>query len=515
MKKIKFLLAFILTAFIFTAKAQYANMPKPVITKNVSAYTATKLSFSPDSRYLAVEYKDVLEKKLTTIIEVATGQEVTASKTGYPWKEIESTKYKVESNKVYFVGESGEQYYGQFRKSESRKDKAEYTNIIDKITKKPIYGIDECVRGRQILNYDYLTKEGGKVISPDNNLVAFISYTAETEHERKRYKYASNIAFMIELQASIDASKVSKEKIEKAKQEEKQTQEPLIQLDDKIAQIEIFRISELPKYKSFIMPTIKIPKEISVDDCFCVEYAEIRRNEGDTINYKFKYGIASRSKIIIEPKYESVELVDEKYASIKQNGKYSFVELATGKEIVTNLENIIEYYSGYISYITDDYEPVTMNLATYQKFHFVIESKLEEINSFLVMNIDDENSVMDKKGNLLIPFYRGMRDGTKKFQFVVKNAQNLWGVVGKQAASILPFEYEALGSYFSEGLIPAVKNKKLGYVNDKNQIVIPFQYDYNLLVKEKAYFENGKAQLSLNGKEFWIDKTGKCIEGCN
>lgn len=499
MKKINLFFACLLTMCVLTAKAQYANMPEPIITKNVSAFTATKLSFSPDSRYLAAEYKDILEKELTTIIEVATGQEVTASKAGYPWTETKSSAYEIVDD--YETSKNPE------------------LCIKEKATGKKVYGVDVCMREGNVCSFGgkYLTS-----LSANNNIIAFF----DTNNEDKK-RYISLIASKAEVEfgyklrgmisdKGYELTQEDKEYLMQKEQDITNLEKILIQLGDKIAQIEVFRISELPKYKSFIMPTIKIPKEISVDDCFCGEYMKISRNEGDTINYKFKYGIASRSKIIIEPKYESVELVGEKYASIKQNGKYSFIELATGKEIVTNLENsIIEYYSGYISYITNDYEPVTMNLATYQKFPFVIESELEEINAFLVMNIDDENSVMDKKGNLLIPFYSGMRDGTKNFQFVVKNAQNLWGVVGKQAASILPFEYQELGSYFSEGLIPAVKNKKLGYVNAKNQIVIPFQYDYKDFFKEKAYFNNGKAQVELNGKSFYINKTGKCVEGCN
>jgi hypothetical protein len=218
---------------------------------------------------------------------------------------------------------------------------------------------------------------------------------------------------------------------------------------------------------------------------------------------------------ILSNTYESIELVAEKYMITKLKDKYSCLEFATGKQIVGDLERSITYYDGYITYISNEYEPLTIQLATNKKYPFGIFSELKEINCFFVGNADSEYSVMDKQGNLLIPFYNTLRRGTRNFQFVVENEQKLWGVVGKQGVSILPLEYEDIAYYFSEGLIAVVKNKKMGYVNEKNQVVIPFQYDYKEYIKEYSSFQNGKAKVSLNGKEFWIDKTGKCIEGCN
>ena len=57
-------------------------------------------------------------------------------------------------------------------------------------------------------------------------------------------------------------------------------------------------------------------------------------------------------------------------------------------------------------------------------------------------------------------------------------------------------------SYFSEGLALVMKDDKYGYINDKNETVIPFIYD------DGALFENGKTWVQIGDKQFEINKLG-------
>lgn len=61
-----------------------------------------------------------------------------------------------------------------------------------------------------------------------------------------------------------------------------------------------------------------------------------------------------------------------------------------------------------------------------------------------------------------------------------------------------PYLYE-----YQEGLFNLSKDGKWGYMDDKQNVVIPFQYEW------ASPFKNGKAKVTLNGEEFFIDKTGK------
>ncbi len=74
---------------------------------------------------------------------------------------------------------------------------------------------------------------------------------------------------------------------------------------------------------------------------------------------------------------------------------------------------------------------------------------------------------------------------------------------------------------FNEGLTRILRNGKMGYANKFGQIVIPCKYDY------AKWFENGKAEVTYNAKEYldldehkrvesddWfeIDKKGKKLK---
>jgi hypothetical protein len=95
MKKKLSLIVCLLVVFVFTAQAQYTNMPKPISTTDIKAYTPSLVSFSPDSRYVAAVYKDIEDIEYITVVEVATGKEVNSKQTGYPWKKAESSKYEL------------------------------------------------------------------------------------------------------------------------------------------------------------------------------------------------------------------------------------------------------------------------------------------------------------------------------------------------------------------------------------------------------------------------------------
>ncbi|MAW96571.1 MAG: hypothetical protein CMF36_10035 [Leeuwenhoekiella sp.] len=74
---------------------------------------------------------------------------------------------------------------------------------------------------------------------------------------------------------------------------------------------------------------------------------------------------------------------------------------------------------------------------------------------------------------------------------------------------------------FNEDLMRVLRNGKMGYANKFGQIVIPCEYDY------AKWFENGKAEVTYNAKEYldldehkrfesddWfiIDKKGKKLK---
>lgn len=79
------------------------------------------------------------------------------------------------------------------------------------------------------------------------------------------------------------------------------------------------------------------------------------------------------------------------------------------------------------------------------------------------------------------------------------------GYINIKQDILIPFIYDDL-SVFSHGLAPAKKNGKYGYIDRKGKIIIPFKYD-----NESHFYKCGLARAKLNGKYGFIDQSGNEI----
>lgn len=76
------------------------------------------------------------------------------------------------------------------------------------------------------------------------------------------------------------------------------------------------------------------------------------------------------------------------------------------------------------------------------------------------------------------------------------------GYINIKQDTIIPFIYDDL-SVFSHGLAPAKKNSKYGYLDRKGNVVIPFKYE-----NESHFYKCRLASAKLNGKYGFIDQSG-------
>ncbi|TZF84076.1 WG repeat-containing protein [Pedobacter sp. BS3] len=70
---------------------------------------------------------------------------------------------------------------------------------------------------------------------------------------------------------------------------------------------------------------------------------------------------------------------------------------------------------------------------------------------------------------------------------------------------IVPPKYDEILGFGAEHIVPVRNGQKWGFIDKTGKVVIPMRYD------ELGYFLDGKARAKLNGKELYIDKTGKEI----
>ncbi len=84
----------------------------------------------------------------------------------------------------------------------------------------------------------------------------------------------------------------------------------------------------------------------------------------------------------------------------------------------------------------------------------------------------------------------------------------LYGFLDKEGKLLVPLQYDDF-SYPQEGLAAVKKGNKWGFINLQNKVMIPFKYD------RPGNFRNGRAEVTVNDRDFYIDKTGKCVANCN
>lgn len=79
------------------------------------------------------------------------------------------------------------------------------------------------------------------------------------------------------------------------------------------------------------------------------------------------------------------------------------------------------------------------------------------------------------------------------------------GYINIKQDTLIPFIYDDL-SVFSHGLAPAKKNGKYGYLDRKGKVVIPFKYE-----NESHFYKCRLASAKLDGKYGFIDQSGNEI----
>jgi hypothetical protein len=319
-------------------------------------------------------------------------------------------------------------------------------------------------------------------ISPNNNFVAMISYQQSVHLKIRLY---ASISISTLLGKGLEGSELREE-------EEAKTKQRIISLGEKIAQLSIFRVNELPSYISFPTHTLKLPKGIEYfDDCYCGNYIEIS-SENESTKSKQKYGIANRTKIIVEPKYENIykPAKDEKYAKVGNGNLYGVVDLKTGKEVLAVKYETIDII-GNSANVKESGKTQLMDLITGKE----VASEEAEDN-FTIFPLEDNRVIF------IDDDFMGKIKDTKT---------NI--VLGTYNVSHIAFSPLSGEEAFVNGLSPVYKDNTEslgGFINKKGDLVIPLIYE-----KVKSFSEEGLAEVKKDGKWIKIDKTGKCIEGCN
>lgn len=173
--------------------------------------------------------------------------------------------------------------------------------------------------------------------------------------------------------------------------------------------------------------------------------------------------------------------------------------------------------------------------------------------TLLVKNSNNKFGIFDLEGNQRVDFIYDaieFRHPYNNFGSVQAKYNGKWGIIDSFGQTLLEFKYDYIGKFpyqdFSNNLIPIIQNGnwglideeykiiipaiysndwfkqnksfikftddkllaaqfegKYGFINNKNEVKIPFIFD------DALNFENGIAHVTLNGEKGSIDKEGK------
>lgn len=168
-------------------------------------------------------------------------------------------------------------------------------------------------------------------------------------------------------------------------------------------------------------------------------------------------------------KYEDVEDEHEGRRAVMYNNKWGFID-EKGAEIIQPVYDTADRFYG----------------------------------SYAMVMLNKKIGCIDKAGKVIIPVIYDYIGLNSEDLFLVAN-NNKWGFVDGNGKEVIALKYDNADS-FGEGLAAVLINKKIGFINKAGTEVIAPQFDEIL-----TRFSQGKARVKKDGKEFYIDQTGKEI----
>ena len=220
-----------------------------------------------------------------------------------------------------------------------------------------------------------------------------------------------------------------------------------------------------------------------------------------------RFGFKKKSGAIAIPaKYENAFDFTEGLGQVRLNDKWGFVD-KTGKEVLPiKYTSVFGFSEGLAAVVGSDYKYGFIS----KNGERVIEFKYDEAWPF-----SEERAAVALKGKWGFIDNTGKEITTLKYHDVgnlfTKEYYNgysgvelndKWGLVDWWGKEIVPPRYQEVDNLigFNDGLMAVKQNNKWGFIDKYGNEVIPPQYD------SSSYFENGKAKVKKDGKEFYIDK---------
>lgn len=219
--------------------------------------------------------------------------------------------------------------------------------------------------------------------------------------------------------------------------------------------------------------------------------------------------------VIVKCRYEDMSRFFHGLAMFKLNNKWGILN-NTGKIIIKPQYENLRILSDRLFACFDVNKRNYFCLNINNKKLFIISGTPEGRYSDGLLKVRCKTALgarikyIDKEGKTIIPpsYYAGQRFNNQLASVAkyMKDQKIKWGYINTKNKIIIPFEYEEAAPFdVQNSLAPVKKNGKWGIINTQGKIVIPLRFD------QIGYFKNGLAPIRIKKKWGYINLKGDVV----
>ena len=213
-------------------------------------------------------------------------------------------------------------------------------------------------------------------------------------------------------------------------------------------------------------------------------------------NGKWGY-IDKTGKEVIPLKYDGAVFFTEGFATVQLNGKWGFID-KTGNVVIPLIYDVAHFFKNGRSQVNLNGKEFYID-KTGKCVKDCPESSTTQDNANTTQQTTTANTANSKKYDYKDDFYEGLAK-------VKLNGK--YGYIDRNGKEIIPLKYDDAAIFDLRGLARVKLNGKYGFINRTGNEIIPLKYD------NADHFFDKVALVTLNGKKFYIDETGKCVADC-
>ena len=230
-----------------------------------------------------------------------------------------------------------------------------------------------------------------------------------------------------------------------------------------------------------------------------------------SLNGKWGF-INEEGELVVPAKYDAVSGFNEGLAGVSLNDRWGFID-PQGKLVIDTKYESVDVFSKGIAHVKENNKWFAIDkngeIPKKEKERLANEEKILGERERLA----NQKKVARKLKQNLYTILYGWREGLALVELNGKQ-----GYIDEKDDIVIPIKYHH-ARQFRGGLaeVQLQKGGKWGFINKKGEIVIPLKFDYIIFdfTDDPRKGEKGLAYVQNNGKKFYINKKGECVKGCD